>query len=175
MEVAGNRHTQTAYTASTRVYSPTRGANAYAYAPAAAPVRPVEQPVVSPKLQQRPRKQPRPALSTGCRIAMLFAIATVAAAALFVVFRYNRIAGEYLEVNQLKTDIEAAELRVRALNVELECAVSIQNVQDAAARLGMTYPTAEQYVCAGDALPITANAGQGAQTPLEGAQLPAGA
>lgn len=164
MEVAGNRHTRANYAAS-RIYSPTRGANAYAYAPAAAPVQPVEQPKVAPKPQQRPVRQPRPVLSTGCKAAMLFAVFTVAAACLLMVFRYARIANEYLEVNQIKTDIEAAQLRVRALNVELECAVSIQNVQEAAARLGMTYPTADQYVRAGDALPVAA----GTQTSVNGA------
>ncbi len=162
MEVAGNRH-RAAYTAS-RVYSPTRGANAYAYAPAAAPAQPVEQQKTAPKPQQRQKTKARPALSTGCKAAMLFAITVVAAASLFVVFRYARIAGSYLEVNQIKSDMEAAQLRINALNVELECAVSIQNVQDAAARLGMTYPTADQFVRAGDALP-----GAGAQTSANGA------
>ncbi len=168
MEVAGNRR-RAAYTAS-RVYSPTRGANAYAYAPAAAPAQPVEQPKVAPKPQQKPKSKTRPALSAGCKVAMLFAIATVAAASLLVVFRYACIAGDYLEVNQLNSDMEAAQLRINALNVELECAVSIQNVQDAAARLGMTYPTADQFVRAGDALPASgAQSANGAATTAEGA------
>ncbi len=169
MEVAGNRQTRTAYTASTRIYSPTRGANAYAYAPAPAPVQPVEQPKVTVKPQQRPKSQPRPMLSAGCKVTMLFAIFTVAAACLFVVFRYALIAGDYLEVNQIKTDMEAAQLRIRTLNVELECAVSIQNVQEAAARLGMTYPTADQFVRTGDALPVSA----GVQAPVNGANTAA--
>lgn len=82
---------------------------------------------------------------------------------MFVVSRYSRIAGEYLVVNDLKTKIEETQLRVRTLNVELECAVSIQNVQDAAARLGMTYPQADQYVRVGDALPGNASAGNAAE------------
>ncbi|HWR23426.1 MAG TPA: hypothetical protein VN366_08110 [Feifaniaceae bacterium] len=162
MEVAGNRHKQ-AYTAS-RVYSPTRGANAYAYAPAEVAAQPAGQPKAAPKPQRRQKPKARPALSAGCKAAMLLGIFTVAAASLFVVFRYARIAGDYLEVNQMKSDMEAAQLRINALNVELECAVSIQNVQDAAARLGMTYPTADQFVRAGDALP-----GNGAATTAEGA------
>lgn len=160
MEVAGKRQTQAAYSAS-RVYSPTRGANAYAYAPAVAPVEQPYAPAPQPKKAPRPKQ--RPVLSIGCRAAMLFGIATVAAACLFVVSRYSRIAGEYLAVNDLKTKIEETQLRVRTLNVELECAVSIQNVQDAAARLNMTYPKADQYVRVGDALPAVAGAGNAAE------------
>ena len=162
MEVAGKRQTKAAYSAS-RVYSPTRGANAYAYAPAAAPVEQPHAPAPQPQKAPRPKPKQRPALSMGCRAAMLLGIAAVAAACLFVVSRYSRIAGEYLVVNDLKTKIEETQLRVRTLNVELECAVSLQNVQDAAARLGMTYPKADQYVRVGDALPAVAGAGTAAE------------
>ena len=69
-----------------------------------------------------------------------------------VVSRFASIAVQYSAVNQLKSDIENAQLRIGALNVALECAVSIQDIQDAAKRFGMTYPTASQYVRTGDTM-----------------------
>ncbi len=150
MEVANKRQTHSAYSTATRMYSPTKGSSAYAYA----------QEAVAPEPKQAPQKAPRPKalpkvrseLSLGCRWALLCSVLLLAAASLAVVFRYSDIASQYAVVNQLKSDIESAELRVRELNVKLECAVSIQDAQDAAARFGMTYPTASQYVRAGDAL-----------------------
>lgn len=150
MEVASKRHAQTAYSATTRVYSPTRGSSAYAYAQVAAAPQPQQQPQQRP--QPKPRPQQRPLLSLGCRWALLVTVMTLAAASLVVVSRFASIAVQYSEVNQLKSDIEDAQLRIGALNVALECAVSIQDIQDAAQRFGMTYPTASQYMRTGDTL-----------------------
>lgn len=148
MEVASKQHAQTAYSAATRVYSPTRGSSAYAYAQAAAAPQP--QPQQRP--QPKPRPQQRPQLSLGCRWTLLVTVIMLAAASLVVVSRFASIAEQYNQINQLKSDIQGAQLRIGALNVALECAVSIQDIQDAAQRFGMTYPTASQYVRAGDTL-----------------------
>ena len=159
MEVANKRHT--AYSSATRMYSPTKGSSAYAYAQEA--VAPQPQP--QPKPQQKPvekhatRQKARQEMSLGCRWALLCSILLLAGASVAVVFRYADIATQYAQVNQLKSDIESAKLRVRELNVALECSVSIQDAQDAAKRFHMTYPTASQYVRAGDALVLDQGAG----------------
>ncbi len=93
-----------------------------------------------------------PQLSLGCRWTLLVTVIMLAAASLVVVSRFASIAEQYNQINQLKSDIQGAQLRIGALNVALECAVSIQDIQDAAQRFGMTYPTASQYVRAGDTL-----------------------
>lgn len=153
MEVANKRQSQSAYSSATRTYSPTKGSSAYAYAQEAAAPQPKRQPP-QPTPQPKPRSKARPELSAGCKWALLCSVLLLAAASLAVVFRYADIASQYAVVNQLRSDIESAELRVRELNVKLECAVSIQDAQDAAARFGMTYPTASQYVRAGDTLAL---------------------
>lgn len=152
MEVASKRHAHTAYSDATRVYSPTRGSSAYAYAQAAAAPQPQPQQQPQQHPQPKPRPQQRPQLSLGCRWALLVTVMMLAAASLVVVSRFASIAVQYSEVNQLKSDIENAQLRIGALNVALECAVSIQDIQDAAKRFGMTYPTASQYVRTGDTM-----------------------
>jgi|GEM_PF-5214620 len=151
MEVAGNG--QRAYAQSTRVYAPTRGANAYAYAEALPKREPEARPAPKPRPRPQPRAKEQKHLSAACRFALVFTIAAVAVAMLFVMYRYSLIAGEYQKVNTLKEQITESQLRVNALNVKLQCAVSIDDAQAAAKRLGMTYPTASQFVRAGDALP----------------------
>lgn len=153
------RRQQSTYAAITRVYSPTRGSSAYAYAPAEAEEWQQEE-APSRQTQQRPRQQdgvqqrpqPREELSSGTKVAMVLAIMVFAAALLAVIGRYNSISREYLEVNALNRSIEEAQLRISQLNVELQCAVNIQEAQEAANRMGLTYPDAGQLVRAGDPL-----------------------
>lgn len=171
MEVANKRQAHSAYSSATRMYSPTKGSSAYAYAQEAAAPQPKRQPQAAPQPKARPKA--RPELSMGCKWALLCSLLLLAAASLAVVFRYADIASQYAVVNQLKSDIESAELRVKELNVKLECAVGIQDAQDAAVRFGMTYPTASQYVRAGDALVLSDPVSQ--TEPDEANAIPGGA
>lgn len=156
MEVRNAR--QATYATVTRVYSPTHGSSAYAYAQPAVAPQPNEEVRTpdrqAPKPAQMPRQKAKPHLNAGCRMAMMFTIFVLGSVALLAVFRYHTIAEEYAKVHALQKSIEETQLRIRTLNVSLECAVDIQTLQDAAARMGMTYPSASQYVRAGDAVPV---------------------
>ncbi|MDL2234541.1 hypothetical protein LJC07_00100 [Christensenellaceae bacterium OttesenSCG-928-L17] len=147
----------------TRVYSPTHGTSAYAYEPATAPnyaPAPGREPEREPRRQPLPQPQKKrklqPALSRASKAALLLSIVLISCALLFAVMGYYNISKQYIAVNELQQSIDVAERNIRALNIELECAVSINDIQEAAQRLGMTYPAASQYVRAGDAIPSTA-------------------
>ena len=151
----------------TRVYSPTRGSSAYAYETAAAPQyapqpqptprkQPAQDPQRRPLPQPKRRRKAQPTLSPGSRAALLFSVIVLSGALLFAVMRYYTIVKQHIVVNELQQSIETSGRNIRALNIELECAVSINDVQEAAERMGMTYPDASQYVRAGDALPNAA-------------------
>lgn len=165
MEVKGNAGSQTAYTTITRVYSPTRGSSAFAYAQTAQaeampqPQRqprgkPAPQQKPTPKVTQSPRQRTHTQLSAGTRVSIVFCILILSVASLFTIFRYHTISQQWAVVNNLSASIETAQLRIAELNVlvSLECAVDIQKAREAAARFGITYPEARQYVRAGDAL-----------------------
>ncbi len=160
MEASAGRKMQTTYATITRVYSPTHGSAAYAYAQTAEVLSPAERPQVQarPKTQPRSRQQAamrvKPRVSAGTRWAAVASMLALSGALLLVVFRYYNISRQYAVINTLNEDINNTELRIRELNVGLECAVNIQTAQEAASRLGMTYPTSKQYVRAGDALMI---------------------
>ena len=167
MAVAARQETREYYYAPvTRVYS--HGATAVAAQPAYRPQPREEQPEVVPaaKPRQQQRVQAQPAISPLQRVLATIAICAVAAALLFVLVRYERIADEYAVVNQLKDDIEEAELSLAALNVELQLAVSLDNAKEVAQRMGMDYPTAAQIHRVGDPLTTVLDDNAGAASDL---------
>ena len=162
MEVGKRNRSAQVRAASTRVYAPKLGATAYAYAqpaPAPAPERPKQAPNHTPRpaVKTGPKAKKTP-LTLGFKVASVLCVLLMGVSALTVIAGYENIASEYALVNTLKGDIKDAELRLAELNVDLECAVCIEQAKEAAVRLGMTYPTASQYVRAGEALPVTQTA-----------------
>lgn len=155
MEVANERTpVKNAYT---KLYSPTHGSVAYAYESAVAPApkpKPTTRPAQRPAPVAAPRQQVKPRLSAGCRLSVFVSMVLLSATLLFVVFRYSMVAAEYAKVNELQANIEDVQLRIRSLNVNLECAVNIQQIKDKAQSWGMDYPMASQYVHAGDTLHV---------------------
>lgn len=152
-------HQERSYAPDQRVYAPTRGSAAYAYAEPAESPYPYAPPAAEP--QQKPaaapaRKPKVKPLSLGGRLLIVISILMVTGASLTMVARYAMIAQQYGLVNELKDDIEDSELRLAQLNVALECAVSLDDAKAAAERMGMTYPTAAQYVAVGEPLPAAA-------------------
>lgn len=89
------------------------------------------------------------------RIGMVFAGFLLAAMILFTLTGYERITRAYADVNVLNNAIDETNLRIAALDVQIECAVTIRDAQEAAERLGMQYPSPSQYVRVGDYIPIT--------------------
>lgn len=145
MAVAARQENREYYYAPvTRVYS--HGATAVAAQPAYRPQPREEQPEAAPaaKPKQQQRVKAQPAISPLQRVLATVVICAVAAALLFVLVRYERIADEYAVVNELKDDIEEANLSLAALNVELQLAASLDDAKAVAERMGMDYPTADQ-------------------------------
>jgi len=77
---------------------------------------------------------------------MLMNIGIAAGAVLVMLSRYSLITLEYKKVNELKSDIAAVELEIKALNVQFNSAISLENAKNVAAEAGMRYPTAGQIV-----------------------------
>ncbi|MDL2258200.1 hypothetical protein LJC42_03450 [Eubacteriales bacterium OttesenSCG-928-K08] len=138
-----------------RVYAPGRADATYQYGTAVPNYVPQPQQRPAPRVAPRPKRQARVQrrLSSAARVALMVTVALLGASALVVVMGYYTIAESYMQVNELNEQIDQAQTRIRALNIELEYSANIYDVQAAAQRLGMSYPAAEQYVRAGDVLP----------------------
>ncbi len=96
------------------------------------------------------------------RVGVMFSAFLLAAMILFMLFGYEQITRAYADVNALTDEIELTQLRITALEVEIECAVTIQQAQEAAEAANMRYPTQGQYVKIGERIPFS-----GALTPAE--------
>ena len=80
------------------------------------------------------------------RIGMMVCGFLLAGMLLFILSGYERISRAYADVNALNEEIELANLRIIGLDVEIECAVTIQDARQAAENAGMQYPDPEQLV-----------------------------
>ena len=99
-------------------------------------------------------KRGRRTMSTGSRIGIMFSSFLFAGMLLFTLTGYERISRAYADVNTINREIESTQLRIKALDVQIECAVTIQDAQETAERYGMRYPTQSQYVKIGSSIPV---------------------
>lgn len=74
---------------------------------------------------------------------------------LFTLAGYERISRAYADINALNSEIDSTSLRINELDVQIECAVTIQDAQQVAEAYGMRYPEKSQYVKIGDPLPFS--------------------
>ena len=74
---------------------------------------------------------------------------------LFTLAGYERISRAYADINALNSEIDSTSLRINELDVQIECAVTIQDAQAVAEAYGMRYPEKSQYVKIGDPLPFS--------------------
>ena len=103
------------------------------------------------------------------RIGMIVSAFLLAGMVLFMLFGYEQISRAYADINTLNNEIELTKLRITALDVEIECAVTIQQAQEAAEAAGMRYPVQGQYLKIGERIPIS---GAAPQTDTTGAAVP---
>ena len=92
--------------------------------------------------------------STLGRIGLIISGFLFAGMVLFTLSGYERISRAYADINALNKEIELTELRINELEVQIECAVTIQDAQKVAEAYGMRYPENDQYVRIGDPLPF---------------------
>ena len=89
------------------------------------------------------------------RIGLIISGFLLSAMVLFTLAGYERISRAYADVNALNSEIDLTNLRINALEVQIECAVTIQDAQKVAEAYGMQYPEKNQYVKIGDPLPFS--------------------
>ncbi len=155
-------HRTTMYTRASgeqRVYAPTRGSMAYAYEAQVA--QPMEREIQSTRQSRRTKVRPRKkSINAAGKFALLCSVLFLSVSAVLVVAGYANITQEYSTVNDLKDEIEQSELRLAELNAQLACAVTLDDALEAAQRMGMNYPTADQYVAVGEKLPEQTSASE---------------
>ncbi len=103
-------------------------------------------------------KVKKPETRAMSRIGLVFSGFLFAGMILFALTGYERIARAYADINALNTEIDTTNLRIIELEASIECAVTIQDAQQAAEQYGMRYPQQSQYVKIGDALPFSGQA-----------------
>ena len=74
---------------------------------------------------------------------------------LFMLSGYEKISRSYQEVNTINAQIEETKLNINALEVAIECAVTIEEAQQWAKAHNMQYPLQSQYVVSGSSIPVT--------------------
>ena len=97
----------------------------------------------------------KPELNPLARIGLILCGFVFAGMVLFTLTGYERISRAYADINALNTEIDATKLRINELDVQIECAVTIQDAQQVAEAYGMQYPEKSQYVKIGDPLPFS--------------------
>lgn len=97
----------------------------------------------------------KPELNPLARIGLILCGFIFAGMVLFTLTGYERITRAYADINSLNSEIEETSLRINELDVQIECAVTIQDAQAVAEAYGMQYPEQSQYVKIGDALPFS--------------------
>ncbi|MDD4312643.1 MAG: hypothetical protein PHW41_09200 [Eubacteriales bacterium] len=95
-----------------------------------------------------------PGISSFGRIGLIISGFLFASMVLFTLSGYERISRAYADINALNSEIDLTDLRINELDVQIECAVTIQDAQKAAESYGMRYPDKKQYVRIGDPLPF---------------------
>ena len=88
------------------------------------------------------------------RVGLIISGFIFAGMVLFTLSGYERISRAYADINALNNENDLTDLRINELQVQIECAVTIQDAQKAAESYGMRYPEKNQYVRIGDALPF---------------------
>ena len=107
------------------------------------------------------RKHVREPATSASRIGLMFSGFLLAGMLLFTLSGYERISRSYADVNTINSEIDETELRIKALDVQIECAVTIRDAQDVAESYGMRYPTQSQYVKIGSTIPVSGSAPSG--------------
>ena len=81
---------------------------------------------------------------------------------LFMLSGYEKISRSYQEINTINAEIDETKLNINALEVAIECAVTIEEAQQWAKAHNMQYPLQSQYVVSGSSVPVTRSGSSGA-------------
>ena len=146
----------------TRMYAPSQGRKRVTFGPADAQTR---------RQNGDDRQTDESTLRSGrqegetrgiTRFGLVLCTFAFAGMLLFMLSGYEKITRAYQEINNINSQIEEAELTINALEVAIECAVTIDQAQEWAKAHNMQYPLQSQYVASGSAIPVS---GAPADTP----------
>jgi len=96
----------------------------------------------------------KPEMTSLGRVGLIISGFIFAGMVLFTLAGYERISRAYADINALNNEKDLTKLRINELEVQIECAVTIQEAQKVAEAYGMRYPEKAQYVRIGDVLPF---------------------
>lgn len=100
----------------------------------------------------------KPEMTALGRVGLIVSGFILSGMVLFTLAGYERISRAYADINALNTEIDSTNLRINELDVQIECAVTIQDAQKIAEAYGMRYPEKSQYIKIGDPLPFSGGA-----------------
>ncbi|MCE5188486.1 MAG: hypothetical protein LLF75_04830 [Eubacteriales bacterium] len=100
----------------------------------------------------------KPEMTVLGRVGLIISGFILSGMILFTLAGYERISRAYADINALNTEKDSTKLRINELDVQIECAVTIQDAQKIAEAYGMRYPEKSQYVRIGDPLPFSGGA-----------------
>jgi len=100
----------------------------------------------------------KPEMTVLGRVGLIISGFILSGMILFTLAGYERISRAYADINALNTETDSTKLRINELDVQIECAVTIQDAQKIAEAYGMRYPEKSQYVRIGDPLPFSGGA-----------------
>lgn len=100
----------------------------------------------------------KPEMTALGRVGLILSSFLLAGMVLFTLAGYERISRSYADINALNSEIDSTNLRINELDVQIECAVTIQDAQKVAEAYGMRYPNKSQYIKIGDPLPFSGGA-----------------
>ena len=122
---------------------------------------------------EREEREERVSFRSGIEIGkygIMFSLFVFAGMILFMLSGYEKISRSYQEINEINAEIEETRLNINALEVAIECAVTIEQAQQWAKAHNMQYPLQSQYVVSGSSVPVTRGGSSGTGT----ADSPAG-
>lgn len=149
----------------TKMYAPTHGRRKVMFAPATEQQK--AEPYDAPETEEDVRIPARrkAELKPFTRLMLVVCSFIFAGMILFVLTGYERISRAYQEVNSINSSIETTELNINALDVAIECAVTIDQAKDWAKAHNMQYPLQSQYIVSGGSVPITGTGPDAAAPP----------
>lgn len=138
----------------TKMYAPTHGRKKVTFQPAD------ERQTRSARAEEadvafEPGRSAKNELKPLTRFALIVCSFLFAGMILFVLAGYERISRAYQEINTINSSIDETELNINALDVAIECAVTIEQAQTWAKAHNMQYPLQSQYVASGSSIPIS--------------------
>ncbi len=136
--------------AKTKMYAPTGEQKAYKYKPTAGSRRKADE-----SGEGRRERTVTEVTQLG-KFGMVFCAFIFSGMVLFVLMGYEKIARAYSDINTLNNSIDEAKLHIKELDVAIECAVTIDQAQEAAKKFNMQYPTKSQYQLEGGTIAISA-------------------